>query len=85
MTVKETEYEGWKNYATWNVSLWLNNEYGIYQGAVDFMKDYKGKRPYIDFCIYSGLDVQSTNDRIKWVSDQLDYEALNEMMRELNE
>jgi hypothetical protein len=85
MTTKETEYEGWKNYATWNVSLWLNNEYGIYQGAVDFMKDYKGKHPYADFCKYSGLDVQYTADRIKWVSDKLDYTALNEMMRELVE
>jgi hypothetical protein len=85
MTLKETEYEGWKNYATWNVSLWLNNEYGIYLGAVAFMKDYKGKNAYKDFCIDAGLDVQYTPDRIKWVSEKLDYTALNAMMRELVE
>lgn len=85
MTLKETEYEGWKNYDTWNVSLTLNNEYGIYLGAVAFMKDYIGNHPYIDFCEETGLNVQSTPDKIKWVSEKLDYTALNAMMRELVE
>ena len=78
-------YEGWKNYATWNVSLWLNNEYGIYLGAVAFMKDYKGRQPYKDFCKESGLDQQKTPDKIRWISKSLDYVALNQMMRELND
>lgn len=78
-------YEGWKNRSTWNVSLWLNNEYSIYQEAVAFMKDYKGKRPYLDFCVGAGLDSQKTPDQIQWVSHQLDYEELNKMMRELVE
>jgi hypothetical protein len=49
------------------------------------MKDYKGKRPYIDFCTDSGLDTQRTPDNIKWISGELDYEALDEMMNELVE
>ena len=81
--MSDKTYEGWKNYATWNVSLWLNNEFGIYTGAVDFMKDYKGNHPYKDFCEDSGLSTQQTPDRIRWVSDQLDYDELNSMMREL--
>ena len=32
-------YEGWTNYDTWNVSLWINNEKHLYDGAVDFMKN----------------------------------------------
>jgi hypothetical protein len=24
-------YNGWKNYETWNVALWIDNEYGMYQ------------------------------------------------------
>ena len=78
-------YEGWKNYETWNVSLWLNNEYAIYQGAVEFMKDYKGKDPYKDFCIESGLSAQRTADRVEWLGAELDYEELNSMMKELVE
>ena len=78
-----TEYEGWKNYASWNVSLWLNNDEPLYRGAVDFMKDYKGKAPYKQFVADSGLITQKTPDRINWYSAQLDYRALNEMMWEL--
>jgi len=76
-------YEGWKNRATWNVSLWLNNDEPTYRAAVEFMKDYKGKTPYKSFCRDSGLDTQRTPDRIMWVSQILDYKELNEMMWEL--
>jgi len=79
------EYEGWKNYVSWNVSLWINNEYPLYQSAVAFMKTYKGKAPYKNFIAKQGLINDRTPDRIKWLSDQLDYSALNEMMREINE
>lgn len=24
-------YNGWTNYATWNVPLWTDNDYGLYQ------------------------------------------------------
>lgn len=81
--MSEDTYNGWKNRSTWNVSLWLNNEYPYYIGAVEFMKDYKGKRPYIDFCAESGLDTQKTPDGIMWVSQLLDYQELNAMMWEL--
>ena len=76
-------YEGWKNYATWNVALWLNNEYNIYTGAVEFMKDYKGKAPYKAFIADCGLYSQRTPDKIKWAGVNLDYKRLNEMMWEL--
>jgi hypothetical protein len=76
------EYNGWKNRSTWNCALWLDNDEGIYKGAVDFMKDYKGKRPYIDFCRESGLDSQKTPDGIQWISQLLDYAALDRAMWE---
>ena len=81
--VKSTkEYNGWKNHATWNCALFLDNDEGIYNGAVAFMADYKGESPYIDFCKESGLDSQKTPDGIMWVSQLLDYEALNRAMWE---
>lgn len=76
-------YEGWKNYATWNVSLWLNNEEPLYRAACDFMRTYKGKAPYKAFVDQMGLAGTRTLDRIKWDGANLDYRALNEMMREL--
>ena len=81
---KEEEYSGWKNYATWNVSLTLNNDYGLYTGAVEYMKTHpESKHPYVNFVKSCGLDTQKTPDRINWISDKLDYSALNDMMREL--
>jgi hypothetical protein len=28
---RANRYQGWSNYETWNASLWLNNDYGLYQ------------------------------------------------------
>lgn len=81
--MSDTTYNGWKNRATWNVSLWLNNEYPYYTGAVEFMKDYKGTSPYKDFCVDSGLSAQKTPDGYYWTGQYLDYQELDAMMWEL--
>ena len=31
--ILSTEYNGWENYETWNVALWINNEEGLYELA----------------------------------------------------
>lgn len=76
-------YNGWKNRQTWNVALWINNDYGLYKNAVEFMKIYSGKAPYPAFIRSMGLQGERTPDNIKWLGTRLDYKALNEMMREL--
>lgn len=79
-----TEYNGWKNRQTWNVSLWLNNEYPIYEAAVAFMKKRPDvKHPYLRFIYEHGLKDERTGDNIAWAGSRLDYKALNEMMKEL--
>ena len=78
-----SEYNGWKNKSTWNVAMWIGNDFGIYTGAVEFMKDYKGISPYRTFMRTCGLQGQKTPDGTQWVSSILDFERLNEMMWEL--
>ena len=74
-------YNGWKNRATWNVSLWINNDAVIYEQARGFLVDYKGKSPYQDFVDAYGYI--STPDGELYGDVSLDIKALNEMMKEL--
>lgn len=30
---REDKYNGWKNYETWNVALWIDNDEGIYNAV----------------------------------------------------
>jgi hypothetical protein len=31
----DISYNGWENYETWNVALWINNEEGLYHLAME--------------------------------------------------
>lgn len=33
-------YNGHKNYNAWNVSLWINNDQGLYNMAKNYIEDY---------------------------------------------
>ena len=77
-------YNGWKNRQTWNVSLWINNDESLYRAAREFMQMKLPSRTYKEFIdVYIGLGNSRTPDNIKWLSNELDYVALNRMMREL--
>jgi hypothetical protein len=77
-------YEGWKNYETWNVALWINNEESFYNLALGFMSTYKGFKPYMAFTTRNRMRLGiTTTDRVNWHNRTLDYEALDEMMWEL--
>ena len=77
-------YNGWKNKNTWNVSLWINNDEGLYRMAVDHVKK-RGHLfgAYKSFVRETGLDSQATPDGADYYSEDLDWKALDEMMLEL--
>jgi len=37
-------YNGWKNYETWCVALWLSNEPGTYYTIQDYVEFYKNEK-----------------------------------------
>lgn len=77
-------YEGWKNYETWNVALWINNEYPLYKAAVSFMERHDDRPDaYKKFIMTSGLAEDWTPDQVNWLNDLLDYDELDNMMLEL--
>ena len=81
----DTAYNGWANYATWNVMLWIRNDYGLYSAARDFMRGYYHNDPYRDFINAYELSCDFTPDSVHWLDNALDYSELDEAMRELVE
>lgn len=72
-----TEYNGWKNWATWNVALWLQNEESLYRG-IRGCESWAHARELLVGCGWG-----STPDGV-WLLDRtLDEAALDEMVKEL--
>ena len=72
-------YNGWANYETWNVALWLGNHEEMYNLARIFAEHgYKSLSHHL-VELYGVL----TPDGINWQSSKLDITALNEMLQEL--
>lgn len=79
-------YEGWANYQTWNVSLWINNEERLYRAAVYYVK--KAKHPTYEHFISQAMPAtygDLTPDGVSWTDPTLDHEALDAMILELKE
>jgi hypothetical protein len=73
-------YEGWKNYSTWNVSLWLHNEKGLTNMMLEFLKD--NNPVYEEMIYYMGLEDSMTADKVAWLSPELNHDELNDMLME---
>ena len=73
-----TTYNGWANYETWNVSLWLQNDEGLYDMARSWRHHgYKSlSHQLMEF-------TPGTPDGVAWDDPELDIDELNEMMEEL--
>lgn len=75
---------GWKNLATWNVAMFINNDEGLYRAAVRYASA-TDKPSYLGFIFSLGLEDAHTEDGVSWSSLALDLDALDEMMLELVE
>jgi hypothetical protein len=77
-----TEYNGWKNRATWNVVLWLSNDYPIYNAAQGY-KTYP--QPFLslrDDLRRGMLKCVTTGDGVSLWDKSLDIPAIDEAIRE---
>ncbi len=86
--MSDTAYNGWKNYETWNVALWIGNDEGLHDTAREC-------GDYHTFCTHMADSAESfdpapaiyhkTPDGIGWSDSGLDTDALDDMIRELGE
>lgn len=77
-----TDYNGWKNYETWNVALWIGNGDGLYSEAKRFK--HKGYRHFVESLKELGGEISiQTPDGVAWNDSGLDIDALDDMLGEL--
>ena len=79
MTNSET-YNGWANYETWNVALWIGNDEMIYRHAKENQNlGYRkwAKRFIDEFGEYI------TGDGVSWLHDDIDTDEMDTMLEEL--
>lgn len=82
----DNTYNGWANYSTWNVSLYINNEYPLYKAAqsyVSYQTELGLPIKYEEFIQYFDLVGQVTPDGVSWTHPELDHDELDEMMADL--
>ena len=84
----EQGFNGWRNWETWNVALWINNDRGLYSIAQNFKYE---DDPYMEFkkwmlvedrpAYEKQLCYQTPDGALYW-DEVVDTKALNEMIKE---
>lgn len=68
-------YNGWKNYQTWNVALWIGNDEVFY----DIAKDCENYEHFREIMMQES---SMTPDAVMWDDIKLDIDELDEMIKE---
>lgn len=73
----DTTYQGWANYETWNVALYIQNEYDLYKVAQGY-KSYDQLIPRLEL-----MRGQITPDGVRWMDPTINTDELDEMLADL--
>ena len=73
------EYNGWTNYETWNVALYMDNDYESYELA----KTCKNYKEYQFFNLTHPRN--TTPDGVSLFDPKLNHKELDEKIKELGE
>ena len=86
---QKTKMNGWVNYETWNVALWIGNNEFLYNTAVscvEYCSDNETPWEKFQRCMMNGhigSFLGKTGDGVKWNDAKIDGSAINEMMKDL--
>ena len=83
--MSDKTYNGWSNYETWNVALWIGNDEGLYHMAKDIARRCpEDESPYERFAEdMRDLGATETPDGVAYNDSALDNDELDDMMRDL--
>ena len=83
----DTTYNGWANFETWNVSLWLNNDFNFYTVMTEWVEARLAYGQSVTYGQFSNFIKElypfGTDDGVQWDDDNLNEEELTEMLQEL--
>jgi hypothetical protein len=75
-----TEYNGWTNYETWNVFLWIGNDEGLYR----FAREHESYDEFTDALSELGGDIAyQTPDGVAWNDSGINKVEIAEHWNEL--
>ena len=73
----DNTYNGWANFSTWNVALYIQNDQGLYHLAKE-CENYSHLAE-----VLNEVSSQVTPDGVSWTHPELDTDELDEMIAEL--
>jgi hypothetical protein len=68
----DISYNGWENYETWNVALWINNDEPLY-----LLAQQCGDYETLVNCLYEEYGVNETKDGVKFADPKVNVIQLN--------
>ena len=75
--IQDQGYNGWTNYETWNVTLWIGNDESLY----DFAKGCTDYNEVIEGLYDCGS--KETPDGVNWNDAKINHLELNEFLHDL--
>ena len=81
MIPERDTYNGWANYETWNVALYIQNEEPVYRHACRLGQwGYDDMIPWLE-----GYFGQMTPDGVRFMDGRIDTDELDELLKDLAE
>jgi len=77
--MNKTEYNGWTNFETWNVAVWIGSDEGLEELARE-SGDYKTFRE----TMREDFETTETPDKVAYNDSGLNITELDNMITELN-